>query len=240
MMHHVTENHPEDQVSREPLDPAPLSPREREVLDAAVDGLSARDIARRLSCTEATVRSHLSAIYSKFGVAGRVELLARLNGAGTPRDAKLSADDGPASALTPKQTPGMRSLGAGILVAASVVVVFSLVRPDLPPRSDLTMVSGLLSADHVASLDLRGETLTVVETSGDRLRVERVAPEEFEPIMAEAVAKSVVVTVSSPSDSFGTALGLLATAVLPIVLPVVGVILIVRAVRRPPGQHAAA
>jgi DNA-binding CsgD family transcriptional regulator len=56
-----------------------LSPREAEVLDVAVQGLPARDIAERLSLTEATVRSHLSAAYSKLGVSGRVELLARMH-----------------------------------------------------------------------------------------------------------------------------------------------------------------
>jgi DNA-binding CsgD family transcriptional regulator len=65
----------------EGLDLSLLSPRETEVLDVAVQGLSARDIARRLSLTEATVRSHLSATYSKLGVSGRVELLARMHGA---------------------------------------------------------------------------------------------------------------------------------------------------------------
>lgn len=62
------------------LDLTVLSPRENDVLGEAVQGLSARDIARRLSLTEATVRSHLSATYSKLGVSGRVELLARMDG----------------------------------------------------------------------------------------------------------------------------------------------------------------
>jgi DNA-binding CsgD family transcriptional regulator len=62
------------------LDMSLLSPREGEVLDVALQGLSARQIAERLSLTEATVRSHLSATYSKLGVSGRVELLARMNG----------------------------------------------------------------------------------------------------------------------------------------------------------------
>jgi DNA-binding CsgD family transcriptional regulator len=62
------------------LDLSLLSPREGEVLDVAIEGLSVRRIAERLCLTEATVRSHLSATYSKLGVSGRVELLARLNG----------------------------------------------------------------------------------------------------------------------------------------------------------------
>jgi DNA-binding CsgD family transcriptional regulator len=62
------------------LDLSLLSRREGEVLDVAIEGLSVRHIAERLCLTEATVRSHLSATYSKLGVSGRVELLARLNG----------------------------------------------------------------------------------------------------------------------------------------------------------------
>ncbi len=79
------------------LDLALLSPREAEVLDVAVRGLSARDIARQLSLTEATVRSHLSASYSKLGVSGRVELLARMNGAAAQDRTGLAAagDGGP-------------------------------------------------------------------------------------------------------------------------------------------------
>jgi DNA-binding CsgD family transcriptional regulator len=61
------------------LDLSGLSAREREVLDAAAEGLSARAIAERLSISEATVRSHLATIYGKLGVSGRVELLAHLH-----------------------------------------------------------------------------------------------------------------------------------------------------------------
>ena len=61
-------------VYDEVIDPAALTDREREVLELALAGLSARSIAGRLSLGEATVRSHLSRIYAKLGVAGRGEL----------------------------------------------------------------------------------------------------------------------------------------------------------------------
>jgi DNA-binding CsgD family transcriptional regulator len=70
----------------EPLDLSSLSEREREILSAAARGLSARDIASGFTLSEATVRSHLASIYSKLGVAGRVELLARLNEGPTPAE----------------------------------------------------------------------------------------------------------------------------------------------------------
>ena len=65
---------------RPPLELSLLSEREREVFGVAVEGLTAREIADQLSLTEATIRSHLSVIYAKLDVTGRVELLARLNG----------------------------------------------------------------------------------------------------------------------------------------------------------------
>jgi DNA-binding CsgD family transcriptional regulator len=58
-----------------------LTPAEQAVLDQALTGAPAREIAERLSVSEATVRSHLSSIYVKLGVSGRVALLAHFRGA---------------------------------------------------------------------------------------------------------------------------------------------------------------
>jgi DNA-binding CsgD family transcriptional regulator len=57
-----------------------LSPAEQAVLDQALTGVPAREIAEHLSLSEATVRSHLSSIYVKLGVSGRVALLAHFRG----------------------------------------------------------------------------------------------------------------------------------------------------------------
>lgn len=51
----------------------PLSSREREVLDASLDGASIADIATRLSLSEGTVRNHLSTAIQKLGVHNRIE-----------------------------------------------------------------------------------------------------------------------------------------------------------------------
>jgi DNA-binding NarL/FixJ family response regulator len=51
-----------------------LTPREREVIGAVVDGLTNRDIARRFSVSEDTVKHHLSNVYDKLGVSNRLEL----------------------------------------------------------------------------------------------------------------------------------------------------------------------
>lgn len=51
----------------------PLTPREREVLTAALPGISHAEIAVRLSLSEGTVRNHLSAAMQKLGVHNRME-----------------------------------------------------------------------------------------------------------------------------------------------------------------------
>jgi two-component system, NarL family, response regulator DevR len=49
-----------------------LTERELEVLAVAAEGLTAREIGRRLGVRERTVTTHLGRIYSKLGVGGRV------------------------------------------------------------------------------------------------------------------------------------------------------------------------
>jgi two-component system, NarL family, response regulator LiaR len=56
---------------RDPL--GDLSPRELEVLRAIAGGRSNREIARALSVTEETVKSHVSSILSKLGLADRTQ-----------------------------------------------------------------------------------------------------------------------------------------------------------------------
>ena len=51
-----------------------LTPREREVLSAVVNGRTNRQIAEQFGIKEQTVKNYLTAIYSKLGVANRVAL----------------------------------------------------------------------------------------------------------------------------------------------------------------------
>jgi two-component system response regulator DesR len=51
----------------------PLTPRERAVLSASLDGASIANIASRLVVSEGTVRNHLSAAIQKLGAHNRVE-----------------------------------------------------------------------------------------------------------------------------------------------------------------------
>jgi two-component system, NarL family, response regulator DesR len=53
--------------------PNPLSPRERDVLAASVDGATIGDVAKQLHLSEGTVRNYLSAAIRKTAARNRIE-----------------------------------------------------------------------------------------------------------------------------------------------------------------------
>ncbi|MFD9338009.1 response regulator [Streptomyces sp. NPDC060028] len=53
--------------------PSPLTPREVDVLNAAVDGATVADIAAKVYLSESTVRNYLSAAIGKTGTRNRME-----------------------------------------------------------------------------------------------------------------------------------------------------------------------
>jgi two-component system nitrate/nitrite response regulator NarL len=52
----------------------PLTSRERQIVLVVSEGLSNKQIARRLRLTEGTVKVHLHNIYQKLGVSNRTTL----------------------------------------------------------------------------------------------------------------------------------------------------------------------
>jgi two-component system nitrate/nitrite response regulator NarL len=53
-----------------------LTPRERELVWLATEGLSNKEIARRIGVTEGTVKIHLHNVYQKLGVTNRTAMTA--------------------------------------------------------------------------------------------------------------------------------------------------------------------
>ena len=51
-----------------------VTPRERQIVDLLSAGASNKDIAKRLNVTERTVKAHLTAIFRKLGISGRLQL----------------------------------------------------------------------------------------------------------------------------------------------------------------------
>lgn len=60
--------------SQEPSPASTLTPRERQVIAAIVDGASNKDIGRQFGLSEQTVKNHLSRVFDKLGVSTRLEL----------------------------------------------------------------------------------------------------------------------------------------------------------------------
>jgi DNA-binding NarL/FixJ family response regulator len=54
---------------------ARLTKREREIIALVAEGLKNKEIAGRLFISSATVRHHLSAIFAKLEVPGRLKLM---------------------------------------------------------------------------------------------------------------------------------------------------------------------
>jgi two-component system nitrate/nitrite response regulator NarL len=64
-----------------------VTPRERQIVDLLSAGASNKEIAKRLSVTERTVKAHLTAIFRKLGLSGRLQLaLFALEHGRTPRE----------------------------------------------------------------------------------------------------------------------------------------------------------
>lgn len=54
-----------------------ISPREQEVLDLLAEGCPNKVIARRLAISPNTVKTHVSSLFEKLGVASRTQAIAR-------------------------------------------------------------------------------------------------------------------------------------------------------------------
>jgi DNA-binding CsgD family transcriptional regulator len=241
----LTMDHQASQLPSEPagVDLAALSEREREVLELALTGLSARAIAERLTLTEATIRSHLSRIYAKLGVGGRVELLAHLNGK-PPHEGRPASSPSVETATPRRRRVWPVVALAVLLVMVSVGALFLWLRPDLPPATNLATVSQLVAQGQVTSLDLRGDTLFVTTSDERRYRVDGVDGATFWKILPEGIGTKFEFSISGgggDTNPFVPSLAFL-SATLPLVLLLivaVAALVVLRWLRRPPQPRAA-
>ncbi len=82
-----------------------LSARERQIADLLPAGLNNREIARRLSISEGTVKVYLSRMFRKVGVSGRYELAVRSLRMRPPESAPETAALPPGQAAEPVRLP---------------------------------------------------------------------------------------------------------------------------------------
>jgi two-component system nitrate/nitrite response regulator NarL len=84
---------------------ASLTPRELDVVSLVGDCASNKEIASRLTVTEHTVKAHLTAIFRKLDLAGRVQLALLANHSGPGPTLPSGSDDRPGggSLLCPTQ-----------------------------------------------------------------------------------------------------------------------------------------
>ena len=223
------------QSERGGVDLAALSEREREVLNLALTGLSARAMADRLTLTEATIRSHLLRIYAKVGVSGRVELLAQLGG--RPTDQGSPPSSPPVQPAPPRRGrvwPVVTALAVPLVIVGAGAL-FLWLRPDLPPSTNLATVSQLVAQGQATSLDLRGDTLTVTTKDGRHYRVDGVDDVGLSEIpLSKALSSNVQVTISkgdalTPASILGPV-----GAFAPLFALLVVSLMVFRRLRRPP------
>jgi DNA-binding NarL/FixJ family response regulator len=63
-----------------------LTKREVEIVDGVAPGLRNKDIAQQLNISEATVKSHLNAIFRRLKIEGRVALAMLAQERNKPKD----------------------------------------------------------------------------------------------------------------------------------------------------------
>lgn len=173
-----------------------LSPSEHRVVEQALRGLSVREIAEHLVVTEATVKTHLTHIYGKLGVRGRLDLLARYRDrrTGPVRSRELSGDN--SSAPSGPRLPAT-SVALPLLVVLVVlgVLVGAVSLMSRPARASLEQITQLIEDGTVAELRLEGSTLVATAPSGERYEVVDVAPEVVRSI---AIEHRVPFSVTAP------------------------------------------
>jgi DNA-binding CsgD family transcriptional regulator len=208
-----------------------LSEREREVLDTALGGESVRDLAARLSLSEATVRSHLAHIYDKLGVTGRVELLARMNG-------HQVGHEGHASEPPLRRRSGSRMPATVGAVLILLLALFAWWRPDLQPNVDGDALMELGSSGQVAAMEVHGERVSLTTADGRQLRADHLDGAVLAAVVTAIADHDGTVAISPADPMIPWWLILGAAAVAPVGLLAILGLLAVRWIRTKPRPPA--
>lgn len=177
-----------------------LTAAERPVLDAALRGLTVREIAAELVLGETTIKTHLAHIYAKLGVRGRIDLLA-----------KRQRGQSSASPATEEPTLG-RSRDVGErsivlssrrwvlpgLIAVAVVGLAGVGLLTLQPADKPADLERLVVADGVQAMELRGSTLVITTQWSSQTRIANVDPAVVRQL---AIDHSVPLSVSSATGA---------------------------------------
>ena len=106
--------------------PGSLSPRQKEILHSVLRNKANKEIASVLNITVRTVKFHISALLSKFGVENRIELARRAAGF-----LRHEGGEGQSSAVEQTaQTPNRRGLGPFAVSSNSNLRIQNRPRPD--------------------------------------------------------------------------------------------------------------
>jgi DNA-binding CsgD family transcriptional regulator len=130
--------------ARRSFDLSVLTPAERDVVGLALDGLSVREISARLVVSESTVHTHLTHVYQKLGVRGRLDLLAL---ARSPRQTPQTIE------VASPRAGRARDLQTGVTIAA-IGIVITLVLPVIAPVTALALLLGAVIAARESSFGL--------------------------------------------------------------------------------------
>lgn len=137
-----------------------LSPAERAVYEEALSGDSVKVVAHRLSLSQATVRSHLSAIYGKLQVDGRAHLIAEY-GSAAPSARRMRVTDERRGSGAPRWPVVVAAVGL-VLLAAGAISLLSA-----PRQESFSEVVRLAAAGELSQLRYHDATLIATTSSGE-------------------------------------------------------------------------
>lgn len=135
------------------IDLSVLTRAERDVVRLALAGLPVRQISEHLVVSESTVHTHLTNVYRKLGVTGRVDLLAK--SANLQETAELKVE-----VTSP---PARRAMGreASIVIATGGVLV-ALVQPVTAFPVAFALLAAATVAAWNSSIEIGGTRVPLV------------------------------------------------------------------------------